>query len=133
MRPFCGFVAVGAVGFVIQSGLVTTFMLDYGVHAVPAWGISFAVAVTATWLLNRTLVFRVTETARSATRLEYGRYVLVQVGGAILSLAIFTALLALFPYLEEIPVVAVAGGASFALFFNFAGARWWVFNVPEGR
>jgi putative flippase GtrA len=132
VRPFWGFVLVGAVGFVVHTGGVTVLMVDHDVSPIAAWGLAFAMAVSLTWILNRTLVFRVGQPQRVGMSVEYARYVFIQVGGALLSLVIFGALLAIYPSLVDTPVIAVAAGAVVALLFNYAGARWWVFDGADG-
>jgi putative flippase GtrA len=128
VRHFTGFVAVGAIGFAAQSAVVTILMVEHDVDPVAAWSVAFALAVSLTWFLNRTFVFRGGQPLKGRTQVEYARYLLVQIGGALLSLLVFTAVLSMYPWLRDVPILAVGSGAAVALLFNFAGAKWWVFK-----
>jgi putative flippase GtrA len=52
------FGAIGGIGFVIDGGILTALHSVWGVGLIPARLVSFSVAVTATWALNRRYTFR---------------------------------------------------------------------------
>lgn len=95
----------------------------------PARLVSFAFAVSATFALNRLWTFGA-RTVRSATA-AYGKYLAVQIIGALINLAVFTLCLLAVPRLREWPVVALAAGSAVALAFNFLAARVLVFTAPR--
>lgn len=131
-RPsrFGPFVAVGALGFAIDASILTALVSGFGWSHYAARAVSFAAAVTATWLCNRSWVFQKTRD----TRKEYGTYLLTQVVGATINLGGFALLIELMPSLAQIPVVPLAGGGILALLFNFFAARRWVFvDTPARR
>ena len=125
---FPGFVVVGAIGFLVDASVLTALMngLDLGAYAARA--ISFTIAVTVTWYLNRRWVFD--RGAVPMSRREYSSYVLVQIIGAIINLGIFVLVIQLVPTLTQIPVIPLAIGAGAALLFNFAAASRFVFPTP---
>ena len=125
------FAGVGAIGFIIDAGILTTLMTGFGFHHYPARAISFGAAVTATWYLNRRWVFN-----RAATRMtgsEYFRYVVVQIIGATINLAVFVLAIELSEDLARIPVVPLAMGAALALLFNFSASSRFVFVAGPKR
>ena len=126
---FLGFAAVGAVGFVIDAGILTVLMSVMGWGAYGARAISFATAVTATWWLNRRAVFRPTETPKR----EYSSYILVQIIGALINLGVFVLLIESAPPLLDWPVIPLAIGAVAGMIFNFFASRHFVFLEHDKR
>lgn len=127
------FAGVGAIGFLIDAGILTVLMTGFGFHHYPARAISFGTAVTATWYLNRRWVFD-----HSATRMsgaEYFRYVVVQIIGAMINLAVFVLAIELSESLVTMPVVPLAMGAALALLFNFSASSRFVFvtDCPQSN
>lgn len=120
---------VGAIGFVIDGGILTVLSQRFGVNIYLSRLCSFTMATLGTWILNRTLVFKAQELDAQNKRQEYGKYLLVQIGGALLNLGVFSALIKAVPSLETIPVVPLAIGAVFGMLFNYSGSRYWVFKA----
>jgi putative flippase GtrA len=125
-RRLPGFALVGAVGFLVDAGILTALMTGYGFGPYAARAISFTAAVTTTWYLNRRWVFD-----RQAVPLsgrEYFSYVTVQVIGALINLLVFVVAIELVTSLRDIPVVPLAIGAGVALLFNFGASSRFVFG-----
>jgi putative flippase GtrA len=118
---------VGAIGFLVDASILTILSSHMGLDVFRARFFSFSAAVTVTWLLNRTLVFRTRRSGRNKTT-EYSQYLTVQVAGALINLAVFTLLVMRFPAFHETPVIPLAIAASIALVFNFLAARYWVYR-----
>ena len=130
-RRLPGFVLVGAIGFLIDAGILTALMTsaDFGHYSARA--ISFTIAVTATWYINRRWVF-----ARGAVEMtgrEYTSYLLVQVVGAVINLSVFVAVIEFVPELARIPVIPLAVGATVALLFNFTASSRLVFSESRNQ
>lgn len=119
---------VGAIGFAVDGGILTLLSQRFAVNIYLSRLFSFAIATITTWLLNRTFVFKAQELDAQKKRQEYGKYLLVQIGGALLNLGIFSALIKVLPSLQTIPVVPLAVGAVFGMLFNYSGSRFWVFK-----
>lgn len=58
-RELSRFAVVGSLGFVVDAGVVY-LLVPRLMGPLPAQGIAFFLALTATWLLNRTFTFRTT-------------------------------------------------------------------------
>ena len=126
LRRLPGFVLVGAIGFLIDAGILTALMKGLGFGHYGARAISFTIAVTATWYMNRRWVFE-----RNAIRMssrEYTSYLSVQVIGALINLSVFAAVIEFVPGLVKIPVIPLAVGAAVALMFNFGASNRFVFS-----
>lgn len=101
-------------------------MAGVGFHHYGARAISFTVAVTTTWYLNRRWVFERSE--KRITGREYTSYLLVQVVGAVINLSVFIAMIEYVPDLAKVPVIPLAIGAAAALLFNFSASSLYVFS-----
>lgn len=125
------FVVVGGIGFLVDAAVLTLLVNANGWNPFYARLASFAVAVTATWLLNRRYTFA--HRRRHRTHTEYSRYVLVQSLGAALNFAVYALCLAGAPWLRELPILALAAGSVVAMGFNFWAMQWLVFPNSGSR
>jgi putative flippase GtrA len=131
LRRLPGFILVGAIGFLIDAGILTALMKSLGFGHYGARAISFTIAVTATWYMNRRWVFE-----RNAVRMssqEYTSYLSVQVIGALINLSVFAAVIEFVPGLAKIPVIPLAVGAAVALMFNFSASSRFVFADAKNQ
>ncbi len=124
MTALLRYSAVGAFGFVVDATVLTVLVLvlDQGLYL--SRFVSFTLAATATWLINRVAVFQPAD----RTAHEYAGYVLVQLAGAGLNLGVYVVLLQYFPALAAWPVIPLAAGAAVALAFNFVLLKRFVFG-----
>lgn len=106
-------------------------MTGFGIDHYRARAVSFAIAATITWYLNRRWVFQ-----RSAVQMsgrEYSSYLLVQLIGAAINLLVFVAVIEIFNDLAKYPVIPLAIGAAAALVFNFTASSRFVFQDGPDR
>jgi len=131
LRRLPGFILVGAIGFLIDAGILTALMksLEFGHYGARA--ISFTIAVTATWYMNRRWVFE--RNAVNMSRREYTSYLSVQVIGALINLSVFAAVIEFVPGLAKMPVIPLAVGAAVALIFNFGASSRFVFSDDKNQ
>ena len=120
------FGAIGGIGFIIDGGILTALHSVWGIGLIPARLVSFSVAVTATWALNRRYTFTTRQDPQAFS--EWRRYAAVNGVGALLNLGIFFALIARFPQLAALPLLPLALAASVALLFNFVASRQFAFQ-----
>lgn len=122
-KLFPKFVFVGTVGFLVDAVfLQTLFLLGYGPFVSRAF--SVVIAMTATWYLNRTIVFQ-TSNAKGP---EYLRHLAAQSVGMLVNVGIYSGLLLAFTALQEIPIAALVAGSLAAMIFNFFSAKLWTFR-----
>ena len=131
LRRLPRFALVGAVGFLIDAGILTALVTSFGFGHYGARAISFTVAVTATWYMNRRWVFE--RIAADRSKREYTSYLLVQVIGAALNLSVYVAVIEFVPSLAKTPVIPLTLGAAVALLFNFTASSRFVFTEPHDR
>lgn len=123
------FALTGMLGFLVDAGLMALLHAGWQVHPVFARCVSFPVALTVTWLVNRRWVFAWSRQTGVTT--EYARYVVVQVTGAALNLTIFTGLIYTLPPLMAAPVLALAIAAVGSLVLNYLLLVSWVYPLPH--
>jgi putative flippase GtrA len=115
------FAAIGAIGFLVDAGILTALNGLLDIDLLRARLVSFSTAVTVTWLMNRHLTFAHRRSLGAAP--EWARYALVNGIGALLNLSIFFWIIDLYPAFARWPVLPLAIAASVALIFNFLASR----------
>lgn len=131
-RQFGRFAIVGTIGFVIDSGGLAILSGIAGWNVYLSRLASFMVSTMVTWWLNRRHTFDMEAPTGGDTHAqEYGRYFVVQIGGGIINLGVFFWLIYLDPQLRAVPlsVLPVAAGSVAGMFWNYFGARRWVFRA----
>ena len=119
---------VGGVGFLVDASLLTVMVTSFSADLFPARCVSFSAATIVTWLLNRIAVFPRTRQSHAGPVQEYGRYLLVQISGALTNLTVFFLLIDLWPSLGRMPPLPLAVGAAASLAVTYGGARRFVFT-----
>ncbi len=124
---FLRFCLVGTIGFIVDSGLLLVLTAT-GV-AGPMLGrvLSFLVAASVTWVLNRRFTFR----SRAPTA-SLAPYVLLTGFGALLNLGVYRLWIGAFGAAPAMLVLGVAAGSIVALAFNFLVSKHLVFR-PASR
>lgn len=120
-KSFGLFVIAAAVGFALDAGVLTLLVRGFDWNPWHGRFVSFPLAVTATWLLNRRYAFR--GAARHDKRMELAGYWAIQLVGAGVNFAVFGLCLRAAPVLQRLPFIAVAISGIAAMLVNFALAR----------
>ncbi len=118
--PFVRFVVVGVIGFVVDGG-GTWLLVRAGLPPLAARVPALASAIVVTWLLNRTLTFRV-EAPKSQAELT--RYAVVALSSALLNFLLYGALVTA----GVTPFLAVALATVTLLLYSFFAYRRVVFR-----
>ena len=129
-REFLRFAIAGAIGFVVDAGVLTLAM---ALGCGPYLGrvLSFLCAAFVTWQINR----RITFTGRSSGSLwkEWYQYLLAMSFGGACNYAAYAVALKLLPKGPAAPVLAVAAGSIAGMFVNFLTAKLWVFRSKQAQ
>jgi putative flippase GtrA len=123
MRRLASFVVVGSIGFVTDSATLALLLAVTSLGPFMSRVLSIALALTTTWLLNRTFTFRPSGRAVAAEGARYGS---VGIATGILNYLIYSSLLLILPALPPLAAVAIASLAAMAL--SFLGYSRLVFN-----
>ena len=129
LRQFALFVLVGALGFVVDAGvlLLLAHVLDLNIYLARV--LSWLAAATFTWRLNRVLTFADART--DSPWRQWLRFLGVNMGGGLINLSVSMLLIGA---LQVGPVLAVACGSLAGLAWNFLLSRRLVFvTLRDGR
>lgn len=123
--PFLRFALVGVAGFVVDAGVL---WLSKGLLG-PYVGrlLSFTLAVTTTWLLNRQFTFAGRQSGLGLGQ-EFGRYFSAMIGGGIVNYFLYAILIFSLDVVRQWPTIGVAAGSLAGLMLNFALSKNWIFN-----
>ena len=125
-REVLSFGIVGLIGFTTDAGLFLLSTQVVGMAIIPSRVLAFVPATMVTWLLNRTMVFRSTDSSRRK-RDEYARYLLVQSIGIAVNFSVFMVAVHYGLGYGSAELVPLVLGSLAAMWFNFVGARAFVF------
>ena len=123
------FALIGAIGFLVDGGVLTVLNSVFGLDLFRSRLVSFSIAVTVTWALNRWRTFADRKDRRAAR--EWGRYAIVNGLGALLNMAIFFWLIQHYAWAASQPLLPLAIAAAIALNFNFFASKYVAFWVPR--
>lgn len=127
VRQFLLFALVGVAGFVVDAGTLLLVHHSAGVNLYVGRLISFLVAATFTWHLNRKLTFR--EYGPDAALKQWAKFLSANALGALVNLGVYAVLIAQVRLARAHPELAVACGSVAGLFFNFTASRLLVFRA----
>jgi putative flippase GtrA len=123
---FAKFGVVGTVGFLVDNAFVYTAHFGFGVGLILAGILSFFVAGTCNWILNRMWTFR--GASKGRIHYEWLRYLATNAAGFVLNRGVYVALIATSTPCRLHPVLALAAGSIAGLGVNFVMSRRIVFR-----
>ena len=127
LMQFLRFCAVGAIGFIVDAGVLLIEVHAFGVD--PIWGrlMSFSVAVLTTFEFNRCWAFR--RQGDHPYLAALASYLGVQGLGFACNFGIYTVLYLALPPRYNAPLLCLAVASLIALTVNYAGASLVVFRT----
>jgi putative flippase GtrA len=120
------FVTAGATGFCVDGLVLSALVNVFAWSPYLARVLSYSIAITATWYLNRHLTFRDRSAARRVGA-EYLRYVAVQIVGAAVNYGTFAAIVALFELASRWPIIALVAASLIAMVVTYVGMQRFAF------
>ena len=120
----------GALGFVVDAGIVQSLVSFAHVNPYAGRVISFLVAATVTWWWNRSQTVASRHSGRSLM-VEWLHWMALMSGGAAVNYIAYVVCLMAFPSWHRWPALAVGVGSIFAAFVNFVSARTLLFRRPK--
>jgi putative flippase GtrA len=120
LKQFLRFSIVGAIGYLIDVGVLYLFVLLINANPYSGRIVSFITAASATWLLNRRFTFQV---VYKASRKEWLSYVSLMMLGALVNYGTYVLCLTYWLEVKERLWIGVATGSIAALSVNFTMSR----------
>lgn len=122
-RQFLKYCLVGASGLVVNLAVYAFLVKKAGFHYLPGATLSFIVAATNNFLLNKYWTF---DNPQGAVFTQMSRFVIISISSLILNLAILSMLLENFLIGNRIVAQVIA--ISLVTVFNFTGNKMWSFR-----
>lgn len=123
LRHYGGFVLAGLSALAIDAAILTLLMATFGWPPLAARLVSIAIAMVASWLINRTVTFAVRS---RPTLAEFARFAAVSWLAQAVNYAVFAAILLVRP--QTPPVTALVAASLVAMVVAYAGFRFGVFR-----
>ncbi len=124
---FLRFGVVGTLGFLVDTAVLYAG-LALGLGPWLGRALSYLVAATTTYTLNRVWTFRGRGDGRRPAR-QWLLFLLVNLGGFAVNYGVYGMLIALSPLVAAYPVLGVAAGSIAGLSVNFTLSRRLVFRA----
>lgn len=121
------FVVVGGLGVLVDVAVYYALQLLLSLGHLTARAISFFVAATHNWFLNRRYTF-VYGRARAPIG-QWASYLLVVLVGFVVNVGTYAVLTTQTPTFARHPLVALLIGIALGTASNFLAARWYVFRA----
>lgn len=115
----------GAIGFVVDAGIVQLLVSKADANPYIARLFSFLCAATATWLFNRRFTFG--DRGGHSLHGEWARYITAMSLGFALNYSTYALIVYYSSFVHDWPSIGVAAGSLPGSLINFFGARQWVF------
>jgi putative flippase GtrA len=118
---------VGGIGFLVDAGVLYA-MLTWGLGPYSGRVVSFLVAATVTYILNRSFTFRRESRSDNHPAGEWLAYLGLMVIGGLVNYGTYAAAVALFEPVHRYPVIGVALGSIAGMAINFWTSKTMVFE-----
>lgn len=122
-RELLWFAAAGTIGFVVDTSILY-LLQGVGLQFGPARIVSFLAAVITTWIINRSLTFRV---PTPMTLAEFVKYLGAMSVGGLINYGVSFLVETQYPIGPATGVLAVASGSLSGLLVNYLSSKIWVF------
>ena len=122
---FLRFSTIGVAGFAIDTTVLYLAMNLLGAGHYSGRALSFMVAVTSTWALNRRFTFHAQRSSNFLA--EWAKFFTANTAGGLTNYCVYAALVAGSAVVANWPVLGVAAGSLAGLAINFNLSRWVVF------
>lgn len=117
-RSLVWFVVAGSLAFLVDAAVLALLRNSLGVYGARV--VSFWLAATLTWLINRRLSFAGRRPSGSVIR-EYLQYLALMLGGGSVNLAVYSTLAWQFAHTPLLLTLYVAAGTLAGMCVNYLG------------
>lgn len=129
---FFRFALVGSVGFVVDAAVLYLAIAWLATGLFASRLLSYFVAATVTWLLNRRFTFAPSDdSSRYAAANQWSRYVAVNGVGALVNLGVYSLAIILSDICRQHPILPLALGSGVAMIVNYLFSKHLVFSPSK--
>ena len=129
MKQFQRFLAVGALGFIVDFSVLYLAVNAAGLGPLAGRLVSFIVAATVTWKANRHFTFASTDAVvPGAAARQWLRYLSTTAIGGAINIGVYQLWLAMTNHSNVNLFLAVVAGSAVALMVNFTLSKYVVFS-----
>jgi putative flippase GtrA len=128
---FVRFSLVGIIGFIVDAATLSLCLWALQIGPYEGRLVSYLMAATTTWLLNRRFTFA--DAAPDRAPIQWSRFLAVNAIGGAVNYGVYAGLIATSALVATEPVLGVAAGSFAGLICNFTGSRLLVFAPPRPR
>ena len=121
---FMAFCIAGTLGFIADVAVLWLVLDQLGLYLGRV--VSFMVAVTVTWIVNRHLAFH--DRRATAWSREWARYIVANSAGAVLNYGTYVLMVSTLSLAATYPYLGVAAGSIAGLVLNFTASNFLVFQ-----
>ena len=126
-RQFLRFSVIGTGGVVVDASALYGAMHGLGLDHYSGRLLSWLVAATFTWTMNRRFTF-----ADSRPPLtQWAKFLAANAVGGIVNYGVYAGLVTFNPLVAVYPVIGVGAGSIAGLAFNFSASKWVVFRTHK--
>ena len=127
LNQLARFSLVGCAGFIVDVTVLAICLHKASLGPYMGRAVSFLVAVTTTWYLNR--VFTFSSSDREAIQTQWAKFVVANCLGGGINLAVYSLLVFYLLTTLQGAMIAVGIGSIAGLAFNFLVSRRYVFRT----
>lgn len=126
LDEFLRFAAVGVVGLLVDMATLTFALHGVGLDVYSGRVLSYLVAATTTWALNRRFTFVTAD--RAPLIRQWLKFLGANAIGGVVNYAVYAAVVTFTSVGASWPVLGVAAGSVAGLVFNYSVNKFWVFR-----
>ncbi len=123
-HPVIRFLTVGVIGLMCDATVL--YALRHAIGLIPAKIVSYIVAFTVTWLLNRIFTFRSQDPKHLQ---EWLRCACIYVVTGVIHVLIFAFLIGRYTLMYHHPIIALLITAAIIAVFNYLALKYFVFKM----
>ncbi len=129
LRRLIRFGAVGVIAFAVDAGSLWVAVNHLGLGLYSGRALSFVLAATVAWYLNRRFTFGDRGSHGRGHR-QWALYLLASLTGAVANVGTYALLVAFLAPFARTPTLAVAAGSIAGMLVNFNAYSRFVFRRP---
>lgn len=118
------FVLAGGIGFITEVIIIQLLISVFSVSFIAVRAVSFPIAVSVTWFINRKITFL----SKNRVASELSQYILIQILGGLINLSIYYLIIPNQHFQSVNPIFVLAIAAFCSMIFTFYTSKKIVFQ-----